>query len=67
MKMRAVAIFDFDFDTFEDASEEHKILKEALKKYAEESTRVLFWDFELKERRGDRHIPVKDMKLIGKA
>lgn len=62
-KMRAIVILDYNFDTFEDAAEQYHKLKNHIDEFVKANDKVLFSDIEMRERRGDRHTPLKEIKL----
>ena len=64
MKARAVFIVDYDnLDGFKDAAEEQDKLEQAIQSVVDKNPKVVFFQLDMKERRGDKAPDIKNMKF----
>jgi len=64
MKARGLILVDYELPGgFMQAAEEQKKLEDAMKDLVRGNPRVVFYECDIKERRGDRHPNLKDLKI----
>ena len=56
-------VIDFEFEGFKEAAEEQEKLEAALKNIVTGNRRVVHYQMDLKERRGDAPLDIKRMKF----
>lgn len=64
MKARAICLIDYDIDGgFKQAAEEEKKLEQAIKNLVSGNKRVVHYQIEMRERRGDTAPDISKMKF----
>lgn len=64
MKARGIVIIDYDLpDGFKQAAEEQNKLEQAVAALVKGNPRVVYHEVDIRERRGDKPVEIKKMKI----